>query len=388
MNTTNNSNNCGTCGNVCGVGQVCVSSTCVSTTAVSYSLTVTKNGAGSGTITSNPAGIGCGADCTENYSSGTLVTLTATPAAGSTFTGWSGEGCAGTGSCNVAMNASRTVIAFFNTINTGKCTESDGGKNYLLKGTCQDNIISSLINTDFCNGLNDIQEYWCDQDHNWCAAIAGSCSSLVGPGYICKEGACTLAADSFALSVSKSGTSSGTVTSNPAGINCGNICSAYYSSGTLVTLTATPAAGSTFTGWSGVCSGNNPTCVVNVNQAYTPTATFNTTASLESTYKCPDINNDGIVDIFDAIITSNSINKCSGTSGYDARADVDGNNCVTSIDQNFVQKYLDQKAVDIAQCKSVTTTQTKSLSYFEGMLASISNAISEIIQNLMKLRGY
>ena len=53
-------------------------------------LTVTKAGPGSGTVTSAPAGITCGAPCSATSASGTTVTLTATPAAGSTFAGWSG----------------------------------------------------------------------------------------------------------------------------------------------------------------------------------------------------------------------------------------------------------------------------------------------------------
>src|SRR5262249_28825938 len=47
-----------------------------------YTLTVTLAGNGSGSVTSNPAGITCGTDCTEIYNSGTVVTFTATPASG------------------------------------------------------------------------------------------------------------------------------------------------------------------------------------------------------------------------------------------------------------------------------------------------------------------
>ncbi len=43
---------------------------------VTYTLTVAKAGTGSGTVTSSPAGISCGADCSEPYNSGTVVTLT------------------------------------------------------------------------------------------------------------------------------------------------------------------------------------------------------------------------------------------------------------------------------------------------------------------------
>jgi len=77
-----------------------------------FTLTVTKAGTGTGTVTSAPVGINCGTDCTEAYTSGVVVTLTATPAAGSLFSGWSGA-CTGTGSCVVTMNAATTVTAVF-----------------------------------------------------------------------------------------------------------------------------------------------------------------------------------------------------------------------------------------------------------------------------------
>jgi thermitase len=76
-----------------------------------YTLTVQKAGAGSGTV-SGP-GINCGSDCTETYNAGTQVTLTATPASGSTFVGWSGA-CSGTGSCTLTMNSNKSVTATFN----------------------------------------------------------------------------------------------------------------------------------------------------------------------------------------------------------------------------------------------------------------------------------
>ena len=163
-----------------------------------YALTVTKTGTGSGTVTSSPAGINCGATCSAKFTSGVTVTLAATPAAGSTFVGWSGA-CTGTGACTVSMTASKTVTATFNTTTAG----------------------------------------------------------------------------TYALTLYKIGTGLGTVASNPAGINCGTGCVANFTSGRLVTLTATPTTGSTFTGWGGACAGTARTCTVTMSAARVVTATFN-----------------------------------------------------------------------------------------------------------------
>jgi len=77
------------------------------------SLTVSKSGAGVGTVTSSPAGINCGDDCSETYAKVTKVKLTAKADTSSTFTGWSGGGCSGTKTCTVTVNGSVTVTADF-----------------------------------------------------------------------------------------------------------------------------------------------------------------------------------------------------------------------------------------------------------------------------------
>jgi subtilisin family serine protease len=78
-----------------------------------HNLTVTKDGTGTGSVTSSPAGIDCGATCTSSFGIGDQVTLTATPDSGSTFTGWTGGGCSGTGTCVVTISADTTVTATF-----------------------------------------------------------------------------------------------------------------------------------------------------------------------------------------------------------------------------------------------------------------------------------
>ncbi len=75
----------------------------------SYPLTVNLAGAGLGTVTGS--GIDCGVDCTEPYDPGSQVGLTATPAPGSEFAGFSGD-CAGA-TCDLTMSADRSVTATF-----------------------------------------------------------------------------------------------------------------------------------------------------------------------------------------------------------------------------------------------------------------------------------
>ena len=82
------------------------------TDAILPVLSVTRSGSGVGTVTSNPAGINCTPTCFANFASSTSVSLTATPATGFIFGGWSGE-CTGTSTCTVAMGSAKNVTAVF-----------------------------------------------------------------------------------------------------------------------------------------------------------------------------------------------------------------------------------------------------------------------------------
>jgi hypothetical protein len=75
-------------------------------------LNVMIAGSGHGKVTSTPAGIDCGSDCSEEFGEGTLVTLTTTGDQYTEFQGWSGD-CSGTGSCMVTMNQAKNVTATF-----------------------------------------------------------------------------------------------------------------------------------------------------------------------------------------------------------------------------------------------------------------------------------
>ena len=204
----------------------------------SVTLQVRKSGTGPGTVTSSPSGISCGSSCSRTFSTGTTVTLSATPATGSVFGGWSGGGCSGTGSCTIRLDASTIVTATFN---------SSGGQ--------------------------------------------------TGP---------------FTLTVTKvqNSQSAGSVTSSPAGINCGTDCSESYPAGTTVTLTASPTSGQ-FSGWTGgPCSGStNPSCTFVLNANTTTTATFGTQspAFIESTLPNGNVGADYAV----------SINTTGGGGGQD-----------------------------------------------------------------------
>jgi hypothetical protein len=81
--------------------------------AQQFVLTVNTGGSGTGTITSSPSGINCTSSCSGTYNAGTVVTLTATPVSGSTFTGWSGGTCSGTGVCSISLSSNMSDTANF-----------------------------------------------------------------------------------------------------------------------------------------------------------------------------------------------------------------------------------------------------------------------------------
>ena len=92
-----------------------------------HELNVVRSGLGSGTVTSNPAGISCGLDCIESYSEGQSITLTAAANPGSVFTGWSGGGCSATDPCVISMTTDVTVTAMFNIGNVPPELSTDKG---------------------------------------------------------------------------------------------------------------------------------------------------------------------------------------------------------------------------------------------------------------------
>jgi hypothetical protein len=243
------------------------------------SITVSKSGTGTGTVTSSPPGIDCGSDCSEPYNQGTIVTLTATPDAGSTFWGWSGD-CSNTGPCAVTMNASKTVTAIFQLQPT---------EQYSLTVNKTGTGIGTV--TSDPSGINCGED--CNEAYNQGTNVTLTATPASGSTFggwsgdaDCSDGVVVMNANKtctatfnpqlvgYTLTVIKSGTGSGTVTSSPAGINCGSDCSETYTKVQKVKLTAKADATSTFTGWSdGGCSGTK-TCTVTVDSEITVTASF------------------------------------------------------------------------------------------------------------------
>lgn len=241
-------------------------------------LTVDLSGNGTGTVTSQPSGINCGAICSASFNPGTQVTLTATPGANSTFAGWTGGGCSGTAAtCTVTLTANQTVTAAFSTepalsvsllgTGTGTVTSSPPGIN--CPGTCSANY---AVNSQVTLTATPVST---SSFGGWGGACSGTSLTCNVQMNANQSVTATFNPTPPQLTVDLEGTGAGTVTSNPAGINCPTTCSANFAAGTQVTLTEIPTAGSNFLGWSNACSGFNNNCVVTMSANEEVDATFN-----------------------------------------------------------------------------------------------------------------
>lgn len=250
-------------------------------------LTVSKPQTGAGTVTSTPAGIDCGDDCSETYNGGTLVTLTATASGSSEFTGWSGcDNEDAFAECKVTMNGARSVQAFFEPVSTLTINVVGQGKVTSEGTTCTTASSPCKLTISGTPGL----EFAAVADPGWTYAGWTGCDAprQNQPVQNCRVrmGTDRSVTVTFtrpgSLYVSKTGTGSGTITSAPGGIDCGTDCSQPYLQGDQVTLTATPSQDDLFEYWeTGACQfSSNPVCTVTVAEASTATARFSLASTL------------------------------------------------------------------------------------------------------------
>ncbi|AKF10903.1 Flagellar hook-length control protein FliK [Sandaracinus amylolyticus] len=245
-------------------------------------LTVTR--VGSGTVSSSPSGIDCGTTCGASFTNGQTITLTATPATGSTFSGWSSGPCTGTGTCTVTMGTTPIgVTATFAPIRhtltvsrggtgAGSITSMPSGIACPPTATCSAQFDHGTMVTLGATASTG------STFSGWSGAPTGTCAGT-GPCTVTMDQArmigATFALNAYRLDVVREGGGGGTVTSNPSGISCGTDCDHTYNHGTAITLTAAPATGSTFAGWTGATGcGTSATCVVTLAAATTVRARF------------------------------------------------------------------------------------------------------------------
>ena len=149
--------------------------------ATVYTVNVGKAGTGSGTVASSPNGITCGSDCSESYASGTSVGLSATPATGSTFTGWSGA-CTGTGNCALVVDGAKNLTATFATSTPTTSTLT------LTKSGSGSGIVTSSPAGVYCGGTGDRT---CSVSLQSGATVTLTPVTTTGSTFLGWSGACT-----------------------------------------------------------------------------------------------------------------------------------------------------------------------------------------------------
>jgi hypothetical protein len=241
-----------------------------------FDVAIQKQGNGTGTVTSTPAGINCEPTCTAQFEEGTQVSLTASASPGSSFAGWAGD-CSGVGACTVAGRA--TVIARFvvpvstshlhvDIAGAGTGTVSTMPSGISCAPSCDaDFETGTLVTLTASPSAGSTFSNWTGTG---CSGVIPTCTVVMNTNQtVTAIFNAIVPVPMSTLIVEKNGLGSGTVTSAPSGINCGGTCSASFPTGTVVTLTPTPAAGSTFSGWNGPrCGGTGP-CTITLDSDFT-----------------------------------------------------------------------------------------------------------------------
>jgi hypothetical protein len=239
--------------------------------AVEHTLTVERAGDGTGTVTGGA--IKCGASCTATLVGGTKVTLRAAADTGSTFAGWDGAGCSGTGACTVTLDASHTVTARFKkgtTTRTLTVERAGDGEGRVSGGgiDCGDRCAATVK-----AGAQVTLQAEAADGSAFAGWTGGGCGS---------EPTCTVTVSAsetvtasfsktpqrFSLTTGTNGDGAGTISPT-----CGaGACT--YDADATVSVTAQPGTGSVLSGWSGCTSAEGLTCTVTMDADHSVVATF------------------------------------------------------------------------------------------------------------------
>jgi subtilisin family serine protease len=242
-------------------------------------LTLAFSGSGKARVVSTPTGIDCGATCVASFPPGAVVTLTSTPGPDTYLANWGLPGCFQGGTCVVTMSADVSGVVTLALKPTIALSVNGGGSVVLAS-----NGASTVTCTSSCTQPWDpgslVQLTPVAASGTYFTAWGGDCSGT--PSTI---NSCSLTLDAsktvsvnFApklhVAVAVTGTGQGVVGSSDGLLSCPPACADAVAGGALLTLTANPSSGSTFSGWSGACSGSQPSCTLTVNASTSVGASF------------------------------------------------------------------------------------------------------------------
>ncbi len=256
---------------------------------VTQALQYQRIGTGAGSVSFAPPGTlaTCSDSCSNSFTSGAVVSLTAEAAQGSTFQGWSGA-CSGSESCTVTMSQAIAVSASFVTAppppepatsilqytrsgpGRGVVSFSPAGTLSSCSDSCSNSFVSDTVVTLSAAAAEDSTFL------EWSGACSGAGSCVVTMSQATSVSARFIAASDKTLTYTRQGAGDGKVTfSSAAGVTeCTSSCITSYAAKTRVTLRAVPSYGSEFGGWTGSCKGRSKTCVVKMADAASVSGRF------------------------------------------------------------------------------------------------------------------
>jgi len=233
-----------------------------------------------GTYVVSHDGVSCIAACSASFQSGVSVTLTAAPAADSTFTGWSGDCSGPVASVYVTVNAAKSCTATFALKTFVLTVQKSGSGGGSMTSSPAGIDCGSTCAASFDSGQTVTLTVVADANSIF-TGWSGDCSGTDAAANVAmtayRRCTATFQPGTMVLTVGKTGAGNGALTSNPAGIDCGAGCSSdsqAFPTGSTISLSAEPDANSLFEGWSGNCSGTDPAISVTLSQVTACTASF------------------------------------------------------------------------------------------------------------------